>query len=160
MNAIELLKTPFYISQLNTVMPLTKINIFYVDIYNYAAAQFAVVKKIMTIFAYTSVFITKELLKLAFVKANTEIVLYIMCIFSVFMFLVLNNQSNILNEQTQQIESLEGRINYLKKMERMREEMDQAWIKDIKLYKKETTNKMALMDRKIKKFEKDIKMYE
>jgi hypothetical protein len=160
MNAIELLKTPFYISQLNTVIPLTKINLFYADIYNYVAEQFIVVKKFMTILTYTSVFITKELLKLAFVKANTEILLYIMCIFSVFMFLVLNNQSNKLIEQTQQIESLESRINYLKKMERMREETDQAWIKDIKLYKKETINKMAIMDRKIKKFERDLKIYE
>ena len=160
MNAIELLKSPFYISRLNMVIPLTKINLFYADIYNYAAAQFAAVTKFATVLALTTIFIAKELLKLAFVKANTEIVLYIMCIFSVFMFLVLNNQSNKLNEQTQQIESLESRINYLKKMERMREEMDQAWIKDIQLYKKETTNKMAIMDRKIKKFEKDIKMYE
>ncbi len=160
MNAIELLKTPFYISQLNMVIPLTKINIFYGDIYKYVAPTITSVINFISILSHTTVFMAKELFGLVFVKANTEIVLYIMCIFTVFMFLVLNDQKNKLDDQTQQIKSLENRINYLKKMERMREEMDETLIKDIKLYQQETNKKMVVMDRKIKKFEKDLKIYE
>jgi hypothetical protein len=160
MNAIELLKTPFYISQLNMVMPLTKINIFYGDVHKYVASSITAVINFILILTHTTVFMAKQLLNLAFVKANTDIVLYVICIFTVFMFLVLNDQKNKLHEQTQQIESLENRINYLKKMERMREEMDESWIQDIKLYQQETTKKMVVMDRKIKKFEKDLKIYE
>ena len=89
MNAIELLKTPFYISKLNVVIPLTKINLFNIDIYNYVSTQIAAVKKIVTILALTTIFITKELLKLAFVEANTKIVLYTLCLFSIFILLVL-----------------------------------------------------------------------
>ncbi len=160
MNAIELLKTPFYISQLNVVMPLTKINIFYGDIYKYVSTSITSIINFISILAHTTIFMAKELLGMVFVEANTEIVLYIMCVFSVFMFLVLNDQKNKLHEQTHQINSLENRINYLKKMERMREEMDEAWIQDIKLYQKDTNKKMVVMDRKIKKFEKELKIYE
>ncbi len=141
-------------------MPLTKINLFYGDIYRYTATQITALVNFIMILSHTTVFMSKQLLGMLFVEANTEIVLYIMCAFSVFMFLLLNDQQNKIDLQTEQIESLEARINYLKKMERMHEEVDESWIQDIKLYQKETTKKMAIMDRKIKKFEKDLKIYE
>ena len=160
MNAIEFLKTPFYISQFNMVMPVTKINLGNVNIYSYVATPTRAVIEFISVLAYTSAFMAEQLLKIVFVEANTDMVLYIMCVFTVFMFLVLNDQKNKLNEQTEQIESLENRINYLKKMERMREEMDEMWIQDIKMYQQETTKKIVTMDRKLKKLEKDLKAYE
>jgi hypothetical protein len=157
MNAIELLKTPFYISNMNNIIPLTKINIFYS---NYASEFLTSSMQFISILTHTTTFVAQKLVSLAFLELNTEIVLYIMCIFTIFMLLVLNDHKNSLNQQTRQIESLESRINYLKKMERMREELVESWIQDIKLYQKQTNNKFAFMDRKIKKIEKDLKIYE
>jgi hypothetical protein len=131
MNAIELLKTPFYISKLNMVIPLTKINFYYVN-----------VVKFVSIMIHTVVLIKNELFKLLISEAKTETIVYIMCIFGVFMFFVLNDK---LSEQTRDIESLKNQLNYLKKMERMREQIDEIRIKDMKLNQEKTNQKLTEM---------------
>jgi hypothetical protein len=131
MNAIELLKTPFYISKLNMVIPLTKINFYFTN-----------VVKFVSIMIHTVVLITNELLKLLISEAKTETIVYIMCILGVFMFFVLNDK---LSEQTRDIESLKNQLNYLKKMERMRDEIDEIRIKDLKFNQEKTNQKLAEM---------------
>jgi len=117
---------PFYISNLNMVTPLININFYYTS-----------VVKIVSIMIHTALLISNKLLNLLILEANAETVVYIMCIFGVFMFFVLNDK---LSEQTRDIESLKSQLNYLKKMERMREEIDEIRIKDMKLNQEKTTN--------------------
>ena len=63
------------------------------------------------------------------------------------------NRHGLTATQKEQIESLEKNILYLKKTERMREDLEESWIQ-------ETTKKMRFMENKIKKMDKEIKQYE
>jgi len=38
--------------------------------------------------------------------------------------------------------------------------LDELWLQDIRRYHQETNNKITAMEKKIKKFEKDLKQYE
>jgi hypothetical protein len=42
----------------------------------------------------------------------------------------------------------------------MRENFNELWIQEIKLYHQETSNKIVLIDKKMKKLEKNLKQYE
>ena len=73
--------------------------------------------------------------------------------YNVLIITAIDNQRRKIAEQKEQIESLEKNILYLKKTERMREDLEESWIQ-------ETTKKMRFMENKIKKMDKEIKQYE
>ena len=124
MNAIELLKTPFYISQLNVVTPLTKINIYLRDIYIYAVNISTMLINIIFGMSLTILLIKDELFNILFSQTNQEILVFVIGVFCVFTFLLLNDVINNMNEQKKLIDTMESKLNYLSKMERMREEME------------------------------------
>ena len=124
MNAIELLKTPFYISQLNVVTPLTKINIYLRDVYIYAVNISTMLINIIFGMSLTILLIKDELFNILFSQTNQEILVFVIGVFCVFTFLLLNDVINNMNEQKKLIDTMESKLNYLSKMERMREEME------------------------------------
>ena len=42
----------------------------------------------------------------------------------------------------------------------MREDLDELWLQDVRRYHLETNNKITAMEKKIKKMDKEIKIYE
>ena len=160
MNAIELLKTPFYISNMNTIVPLTTINLYFMDACKYAGLIISTLINFTIILTQTFVFISSEIFNMFFEEADTQLVLIIIGAYSVFMFLILEEHRIQLKEQSQKIESFENQINYLKKLERMRENEEQMIIQEFKQHSQDINKKISAMEKKMKKFEKDLKLYE
>lgn len=160
MNAIEFLKTPLYISNMNTVVPLTTINLYLIDIFNYARLIVLSLINFTTLFTQTTQFISTELFKLLISETNTQLIIIILGACSGFMFLILQEHRNKLNDQTQHIQNLQSQVKYLKKMERIYENEEQNLIQDFKRYVDETGKKIITLEKKIKKMEKEIKIYE
>ena len=139
----------YYISDTNMVLPLTTISLN--NIYNIAI-------NILEIIIRTSLFILREAVKEIFKidwnsKFTTENIVFIIAIYSFITLIILDDQRNKINEQKNKIESLEKYINYLKKVDRTRDEDQINIIQKI-------NKKMVLIDKKIKKMEKDIKIFE
>ena len=139
----------YYISDTNMVLPLTTISLN--NIYNIAI-------NILEIIIITSLFIFIEAVKEIFKidwnsKFTTENIVFIIAIYSFITLIILDDQRNKINEQKNKIESLEKYINYLKKVDRTRDEDQINIIQKI-------NKKMVLIDKKIKKMEKDIKIFE
>ena len=160
MNAIELLKTPFYISNMNTIVPLTTINLYFMDACKYAGLIISTLINFTIILTQTFVFISSEIVNMFFEEADTQLVLIIIGAYSVFMFLILEEHRIQLKEQSQKIETFENQINYLKKLERMRENEEQMIIQEFKQHSQDINKKISAMEKKMKKFEKDLKLYE
>lgn len=160
MNAIELLKTPFYISNMNTIVPLTTINLHFLNVFKFTGLIISTLMNFTIIITQTFIFILSELFNMLMKEADTQLVIIIVGAYSVFMFLILDEHRIKLKEQTQQMETIENQLNYLKKMERMRENEEQMIIQEFKKYSEETNKKISTMEKKIKKFEKDLKLYE
>ena len=160
MNAIELLKTPFYISNMNTIVPLTTINLYFMDACKYAGLIISTLINFTIILTQTFVFISSEIFNMFFEEADTQLVLIIIGAYSVFMFLILEEHRIQLKEQSQKIETFENQINYLKKLERMRENEEQMIIQEFKQHSQDINKKISAMEKKMKKFEKDLKVYE
>ena len=160
MNAIELLKTPFYISNMNTIVPLTTINLYFMDACKYAGLIISTLINFTIILTQTFVFISSEIFNMFFEEADTQLVLIIIGAYSVFMFLILEEHRIQLKEQSQKIETFENQINYLKKLERMRENEEQMIIQEFKQHSQDINKKISAMEKKMKKFEKDLKLYE
>ena len=160
MNAIELLKTPFYISNMNMIVPLTTINLHFLNVFKFTGLIISTLMNFTIIFTQTFIFILSELFNMLMKEADTQLVIIIIGAYSVFMFLILDEHRIKLKEQTQQMETIENQLNYLKKMERMRENEEQMIILEFKKYSEETDKKISTMEKKIKKFEKDLKLYE
>ena len=160
MNAIELLKTPFYISNMNTIVPLTTINLYFMDACKYAGLIISTLINFTIILTQTFVFISSEIFNMFFEEADTQLVLIIIGAYSVFMFLILEEHRIQLKEQSQKIETFENQINYLKKLERMRENEEQMIIQEFKQHSQDINKKISEMEKKMKKFEKDLKLYE
>jgi hypothetical protein len=101
----------------------------------------------------TASFIMKEAFTEFFANLTIEKIVYILVMYNVLIITAIDNQRRKIAEQKEQIESLEKNILYLKKTERMREDLEESWIQ-------ETTKKMRFMENKIKKMDKEIKQYE
>lgn len=160
MNAIELLKTPFYISNMNTIVPLTTINLYFMDACKYAGLIISTLINFTIILTQTFVFISSELFNMLLSEADTQLVVIIIGAYSVFMFLILEEHRIQLKEQSQKIETFENQINYLKKLERMRENEELMIIQEFKQHSQDINKKISAMEKKMKKFEKDLKLYE
>jgi hypothetical protein len=111
------------------------------------------VVNIIQIGIQTAVFIMKEGFTEFFANLTIEKIVYILVMYNVLIITAIDNQRRKIAEQKEQIESLEKNILYLKKTERMREDLEESWIQ-------ETTKKMRFMENKIKKMDKEIKQYE
>lgn len=155
MNAIEFLKTPFYISNMNTIMPLTTINLYILNVSKYVGLliNFAI------IIIQTAIFISFEVVNMLTSVLEIELIVYIIGAYSVFMFLLLEDHKNNLEEQTNKMKMLENEINHLKKIERMCENDEQILIKEIRQCNEETNKKFAALEKKIKKAEQILKLY-
>lgn len=162
---IEFLRTPVFISATNMVTPLE--NISFDKVYTTAIVFANFVLNIVQIVIQTAGFMMKEGFSELYNNASSiltnltiEKIVYILVIYNLLILTAIDKQRRKNREQNQQIESLEKQINYLKKTERMREELDELWLQDVRRYHQQTNNKMTAMEKKIKKFEKDLKLYE
>lgn len=152
MSNIEFLMTPVYISANNNmVTPLATIS--FDKLYTSALVFANFVVNIIQIGIQTAVFIMKEGFTEFFANLTIEKIVYILVMYNILIITAIDNQRRKIAEQKEQIESLEKNILYLKKTERMREELEESWIQ-------ETTNKIRIMENKIKKMDKEIKQYE
>ena len=158
MSNLELLINPYidqvYITSTNMITPLTTIT--FDGLYQSVISFFNVAINILQISIQTATFIFVE----AFKNLTVEKILYIIGLYNLFMLVFLDNQTRKITKQKEQIESLDKKIIYLKKTDRMREDLEEVWIQDIKAYHEETSKKMTAMEKKIKKFEKNLKQYE
>lgn len=158
MSNIEFLRSPVFISAANMVTPLATISFDKLYASAFVFGNFVV--NIIQIGIQTAGFIMKECFTEMWTNFNLEKIVYIIGVYNLFMLLVIDNQRRKISEQNEHIESLEKQVNYLKKTERMREDLDELWMQDVKTYHQETSKKMTNMEKKIKKFEKDLKQYE
>ena len=145
---------PVYISTTNMITPLATIS------YDAMISFFNTVVDILQIGIQTISFIVKEGIISCLKNLTLEIIVYIIGVYNLFMVLVIDNQQRKFIEQKNKIESLEKHMDYLKKTERMREDMDEIWIKDLRTFHQETNKKVSVIEKKIKKMEKDMKIYE
>jgi hypothetical protein len=149
---------PVYISSTNMVTPLVtiKFDTLYTNTLIFFQSIVSVsimVVNIIQIGIQTAVFIMKEGFTEFFANLTIEKIVYILVMYNVLIITAIDNQRRKIAEQKEQIESLEKNILYLKKTERMREDLEESWIQ-------ETTKKMRFMENKIKKMDKEIKQYE
>jgi len=165
MSNIEFLRAPVYISATNMVTPLATIS--FDKLYTSAIVFANFVLNIVQIVIQTASFMMKEGFYELYNNASSiltnltiEKIVYILVIYNLLILTAIDKQRRKNREQNQQMESLEKQINYLKKTERIREELDELWLQDVRRYHQETNNKMTAMEKKIKKFEKDLKQYE
>lgn len=149
MSNLELIMNPYispvYISTTNMLTPIATIT--FNKIYTIALVYGNLILNALQIFIQTAGFIMKE-------------VVYILIIYNLFMMAAIDNQQRKIIEQNKENESLKTEINYLKKSERMREDLDVLWFQDVKKYHEETSNKIATLEKKIKKMDKEIRIYE
>jgi len=154
MENIESFIAPVYISAANMVTPLATIT--FDTLYENVLTLANIVKIGIETFA----FIMKEGIVEVFANLTLEKIVYIIVVYNLFMLMALDNQRKKIAEQKEQIESLEKNVIYLKKTERMREDLEQMWVQDVREYHADTTKKMVAMEKKIKKLGKDLKQYE
>lgn len=158
---IEQYMDPVYISATNMVSPITTIKFENAFIFfKWIVSISNIVLNILKIGIQTTAFITKEVFVEAFTNLTLEKIVYIIGVYNLFMLLAIDNQNRKIREQKEQIERLEKNVIYLKKTEIIYEDLNEIWLQDIKTYHQETNNKITAMEKKIKKFEKDLKMYE
>ena len=149
---------PVYISSTNMVTALAtiKFDTLYTNTLIFFQSIVSVsimVVNIIQIGIETASFIMKEAFTEFFANLTIEKIVYILVMYNVLIITAIDNQRRKIAEQKEQIESLEKNILYLKKTERMREDLEESWIQ-------ETTKKMRFMENKIKKMDKEIKQYE
>jgi len=159
---LELIMNPYisrvYISATNMLTPIATITF---DRINTIALVYAnLILNALQIFIQTAGFIMKEGISEFFSKFTIEKIVYILIIYNLFMMAAIDNQRRKFIEQNKENESLKREINYLKKSERMREDLDELWLQDVKKYHEETSNKIATLEKKIKKMDKEIRIYE
>jgi polyhydroxyalkanoate synthesis regulator phasin len=121
---------------------------------------FEIVTTIFQIGFQTTVFIIKELFLEAFTHITIEKIVYICIIYNLLILIGMDNYHKKFTEQKRHINSLEKQILYLNKSEKMRENFNESFDKEFRAYYEYTTNKINAMERKIKKLEKDLKIYE
>lgn len=156
---------PIYISTTNMVTPLAtiKFDTLYTNtliFFQWIVSTSIMVVNIIQFGIQTAVFIMKEGFTEFFANLTIEKIVYILVIYNVLILTAYIcsigyavDQRRKIVEQKEQIESLEKNILYLKKTERMREDLEESWIQ-------ETTKKIRFMENKIKKMDKEIKQYE
>jgi polyhydroxyalkanoate synthesis regulator phasin len=145
---------PLFINSSNIITPLVTIQVEEVLIYLHLVAD------ILQIIIQTSIFIIKELFYEAFTNITIDKIVYICVIYNLLLLIGLDNNKKKFKEQKGQIEYLERQVHYLKKTEKMREDFDESLNNELKSYYEYTTNKINAMEKKIKKLEKDLKIYE
>lgn len=155
---IEFLRTPIFISSTNMVTPLATIS--FDKLYTSAIVFTNFILNILQIGIQTTGFMMKEGFTQFFTNLTIEKIVYILVIYNLLILTAIDKQRRKNIEQKQQIEELEKNVIYLKKTERMREDLDELWLQDVRRYHQETNNKITGMEKKIKKFEKDLKLYE
>ena len=149
---------PVYISATNMVTPLVtiKFDTLYTNTLIFFQSIVSVsimVVNIIQIGIQTAVFIMKEGFTEFFANLTIEKIVYILVMYNLLILTAIDKQRRKIAEQKEQIEELEKNVIYLKKTERMREDLEESWIQ-------ETTKKMRFMENKIKKMDKEIKQYE
>ena len=152
---------PVYFSAANMVTPIATIKL------DSLYANALVFMNILQIGIQTTFFMMKEGLTELFANASAlwtnltlEKIVYILVVYNLLMLMTIDNHHKKIAEQKELIQSLEKNVIYLKKTEKMREDLDEMWIQDVKAYHADTTKKLALVDKKMKKLEKDLKQYE
>jgi hypothetical protein len=144
-----------FVSDTNTITPLIMFSIQ--NFYEHSLLFF----NILQISLQTAVFIIKEVFTEASTNFTIDKIIYIISIYNLFMILYLDiKQQRKIVTQNEEIESLKKQINHSKKLERMREELEEIQNKEFKTYCEETNKKILSMGKKIKKLENELNMYQ
>jgi hypothetical protein len=155
MNAIEFVKTPFYIAQFNNVVtPLTTINLKYN----------------MLVFIETLSFITRQTITMLWKKINLSPELIVLGVLSSIYLASLFGLTDIMEKnlatiryQSEEIENLKKEIICLKKLDKTHEINEHNLLEEVKKYyneNNETNKKLIAMERKVNRLVKEAKMYE
>lgn len=145
---------PIYISTTNMVTPLAtiKFDTLYTNtliFFQWIVSTSIMVVNIIQFGIQTAVFIMKEGFTEFFANLTIEKIVYILVIYNVLILTAYICSIGYAVDQRRKIveqkESLEKNILYLKKTERMREDLEESWIQ-------ETTKKIRFMENKIKKW--------
>lgn len=171
MTNIELIMNPYiapiYVSATNMLYPLTIItfNNIYTNVLSFSKLFINFVSIMLHTFNFIIIQGKREIINYLYnIPFSTELMsslveksIYLICILN----LVLNiSKIKEQLKQKEQIEALERHINFLKKNERMRENMEEMWRQETKLFYGETDKKFNIFEKKIKKFEKELKAYD
>jgi hypothetical protein len=147
---------PMYISTTNMVTPIAtiKLETLYTNFINFMNISIYV----LHIVSQTTLFIISEAYKeiIQFNFKSYENMIYIIGICNLFMLFLLDDQRKRMDQQKKQLIYLEEYIDFIRLSEKDRDHDEQFLIEKLN----ENTKKMTLLDKKIKKIEKDIKIYE
>lgn len=146
--------SPVYVSATNMVTPISTIT--FDKLYTNAL----VFMNVLQIGIQTTFFMMKEGVAELITNLTPEKIVYILVVYNLFMLMTIDNHNKKITEQKEIIKSLEKNVIYLKKTERMREDLEEMWVQDVKAYHADTNKKLALFDKKMKKLEKVLKQYE
>ena len=138
--------SPVYISATNMLTPLATIT--FDRIYTIALVYGNLMLDALQIFIQTASFIMKEGITEFFSNFTIEKIIYILVIYNLFMMAAIDNQRRKFTEQNKENVSLKKKINYLIKSERMREELDELCLQDVKEFHQETRNKITTLEKK------------
>lgn len=179
---------PIYISTTNVVVLLAsvKLNAYYTYVEEFASFAW----KIIGIFAHTIAFIMKEaLMSLDKNFTFTDLFLIILCLYNFSALLVSEiDSANIQRSLEEKLKRSEKELNYLKTAEKMRDNLEQMWLEEIKdmyheqnkklndfeivlknhkeyldkncVSEKTTTKLISDISRELKKLKRDLKQYE
>lgn len=147
---------PMYISATNMVTPITTIDFetLHTNFINFINISIYV----LNIALQTTLFILSEAYKeiIKFNFKSYENIIYIISICNLLMLILVDNQRKRIDQQKKQMESLEEHIEFIRLTEKYRDHDEQILIEKIH----ENSKKIVLIDKKIKKIENDIKIYE
>ena len=162
MNAIEFIKTPFYISYFNNVVvPLTTIKLRISDIIMIATKTntLLLVKKLAsTVKGNINLFIGKINL-----LSVTTILGFVLIMYFIILKLLadsLDTISNKLKTQSEEIEYLKKENISLKKEDKLRELKELLLLEEIKTYNTESNKKFQNFEKKLRKLIRESEMYQ
>jgi len=154
--------TPIYVTATNTVIPLATIS--FNSIYNDVAEFMTYTFEVLSVITATFMFIAKE--ALIAINNNLSIVekfLLGLCVFNFITLILIENtysESKQHKETREILEAHEINLHQIRKQERMREDWEQLWAEEIKIYHKEMTKKMEEYQRNMEEYERKFKTME
>lgn len=155
--------SPVYITATNMIVPISTITLKSFTETTYKLYSTSL--RVLEIIFHTSSFIIHQ----AFNEIETyllkhpldiEKTMYTILLCSIFMAILLFNSIRQSYEQSERIGSLERKIHILEKETLLRNNMDEVWSEDIKIFHNEINIKYSILDKKIKKIERELKQFE
>ena len=151
MNAIEFIKTPFYISQMNEVIPLATINLTAI---NLRLGQLVIVTlRYIAIFIDTFVFIANQAVNSLFGKFEGKSIDIILLAYALSFAFLMDLFKKEKMTKAKQIEHLEENIERLEGIVGRLEENTNHKLQEM-------NRKITIIERKVNRLERESKMYQ